>query len=53
MNLSRVCMRRKLKVNISMNNIVVFERAREETIYFEKPFRVKTNSLSECHNLVR
>ncbi len=36
----RVCKRRKLKVNTGKSKIMVFERAREQTIDFAKPYRV-------------
>ncbi len=35
----RVCKRRKLKVNAGKSKVMVFERAKEQTINFEKPYR--------------
>ncbi len=34
----RVCKRRKLKVNSGKSRVMVFERAREQTIHFAKPY---------------
>ncbi len=36
----RVCKRRKLKVNAGKSKVMVFERAREQTINSAKPYRV-------------
>ncbi len=33
----RVCRRRKSKVNVDKSKVMVFERAREQTINFAKP----------------
>ncbi len=44
----RVCKRRKLKVNASKSKVMFFERAREQTIDFAKPYRVGTGAKPEC-----
>ncbi len=44
----RVCKRRKLKVNASKSKVMVFERAREQTIDFAKPYRVESEAIPEC-----
>ncbi len=36
----RVCKKRKLKGNAGKSKVMVFERAREQTIDFAKPYRV-------------
>ncbi len=36
----RVCKRRKLKVNAGKSKVMVFERAREQTINFARPYGV-------------
>ncbi len=43
----RVCKRRKLKVNAGKSKVVVFERAREQTIDFAKPYRVGSEAIPE------
>ncbi len=40
----RVCKRRKLKVNAGKSKVMVFERAREQTNDFAKPYRVGINT---------
>ncbi len=35
-----VCKRRKSKVNAGKSKVIVFERTREQTIDFAKPYRV-------------
>ncbi len=37
----RVCKRRKLKVNAGKSKVMVFERAREQTVNFAKPYTVE------------
>ncbi len=44
----RVCKRRKLKMNSSTSKVMVFERAREQTIDFAKPYRVGSEAIPEC-----
>ncbi len=44
----RVCKRRKLKVNAGKSRVMVFERARKQTINFAKPFRVRSEAILEC-----
>ncbi len=44
----RVCKRRKLKVNAGKSKVMVFERAREQTINFAKPYRVGSEAILEC-----
>ncbi len=39
---------RKLKVNASKRKVMVFERAREKTIDFAKPYRVGLEAIPEC-----
>ncbi len=41
----RVCKRRKLKVNAGKTKVMVFERAREQTINFAKPYRVGSEAI--------
>ncbi len=36
----RICKRRKLKVNAGKSQVMVFEKAGEQTIDFAKPYRV-------------
>ncbi len=36
----RVCKKRKVKVNAGKSKMMVYERAREQTIDFAKPYRV-------------
>ncbi len=43
----RVYKRRKLKVNAGKSKVMVFERAREQTIDFAKPFRVGSEAIPE------
>ncbi len=40
-----VCKRRKLKVNAGKNKMIVFERVREQTINFVKPYRVGSEAI--------
>ncbi len=44
----RVCKRRKLKVNARKCKVMVFERAREQTINFAKLYRVGSEAILEC-----
>ncbi len=44
----RVCRRRKLKVNAGKSKVMVFERAREQTIGFAKPYRVGSEAMTAC-----
>ncbi len=44
----RVCKRRKLRVNAGKSKVMVFERAREQTINFAKPYRVGSEAILEC-----
>ncbi len=49
MNLiGRVCKRKKLKVNAGKSKVMVFERAREQTINSAKPYRVGSKAIPEC-----
>ncbi len=45
----RVCERKKLKVNAGKSKVMVFERAREQTINFAKPYRVGLEAILECN----
>ncbi len=44
----RVCKRRKLKVNAGKNKVMVFEKAREQTTDFAKPYRVGSEAILGC-----
>ncbi len=44
----RVCRKRKLKVNAGKSKVMVFERAREQTIDFAKPYRVGSEAMTGC-----
>ncbi len=44
----RVCKRRKLKVNTGKSKMMVFKRAREQTINFVKPYRVGSEAIHGC-----
>ncbi len=44
----RVCKRRKLKVNVDKSKIMVFKRAREQTIDFAKPYREGSAAILGC-----
>ncbi len=44
----RICKRRKLKVNACKSKVMVFERVREETINFAKPYRVGSEAILGC-----
>ncbi len=44
----RVCKRRKLKVNAGKIKVMHFERAREQTINFAKPYRVESEAILGC-----
>ncbi len=46
--LDRVCTRRKLKVDADKSKVMVFERAREQTIDFAKPYRVGVEAILGC-----
>ncbi len=41
----RVCNRRKMKVNADKSKVMVFERAREQTIDFAKPYRLRSKAI--------
>ncbi len=41
----RVCKRRKLKVNAGKSKVMVFERVREQTVNFAKPYRVRSEAI--------
>ncbi len=45
----RVCKRRKLKVNAGKTKVMVFKRAREQTINFAKPHRVGSEAVLGCN----
>ncbi len=49
----RVCKRRKLKVNAGKSKVMVFEREREQTIGFAKPYRVRAESTMKCRIRLR
>ncbi len=42
------CKKRKLKVNADKSKVMVFERAREQTIDFAKPYRVGSEAILGC-----
>ncbi len=44
----RACKRRVLKVNASKIKVMVFERARQQTTDFAKPYRVGSEAIPEC-----
>ncbi len=44
----RVFKRRKLKVNAGKSKVMVFEKAREQTINFAKPYRVESEAILGC-----
>ncbi len=44
----RVCKRRKLEVNAGKSKVIVFERAREQTIDFAKSYRVGSEAIPDC-----
>ncbi len=44
----RVCKRRKLKVNAGKSKVMVFKRAREQTIKFAKSYRVGSEVIRTC-----
>ncbi len=44
----RICKRRKLKVNAGKSKVIVFERAREQTINFVKPYRMGSEAILWC-----
>ncbi len=44
----RICKRKKLKVNAGKSKVMVFERAREKTIDFAKPYRVGSEAIPGC-----
>ncbi len=41
----RICKRRKLNMNAGKSKVMVFERAREQTINFAKPYRVGSEAI--------
>ncbi len=45
----KVCKRRKLKVHAGKSKMMVFERAREQTINFTKPYRVGSEAILGCN----
>ncbi len=45
---NRLCKRRQLKVNAGKSKVKVFERAREQTIDFAKPYRVGSEAIFGC-----
>ncbi len=45
----RVRKRRKLKANTGKSKVMVFERAREQTTDFAKPYRVGPEAIPECN----
>ncbi len=49
----KVCKRRKFKVNAGKTKVMVFERAREQTINFAKPYRVGSEAILECKMWLR
>ncbi len=44
----RVCKQGKLKVNPDKRKVMFFERAREQTINFAKPYRLGSESILGC-----
>ncbi len=44
----RVCRRRRLKVNTGKRKVIVFERAREQTIDFATLYRVRPEAILGC-----
>ncbi len=44
----RVCKRRKLEVNADKRKVMAFERTREQTINFAKPYRVGSEAILVC-----
>ncbi len=44
----RVCKRRKLKVNAGKSKMMVFERARDQTVNFANPYRVGSEAILGC-----
>ncbi len=44
----RVCKRKKLKVNAGKSKVMVFERPRERTFNFAKPFSVGLLAIPGC-----
>ncbi len=44
----RVYKRRKFKVNAGKSKVIVYKRAREQTINFAKPYRVGTEAILGC-----
>ncbi len=44
----RVCKRKKLNVNTGKSKVMAFERAREQTVDFTKPYRVGSEAIPEC-----
>ncbi len=44
----RLCKRRKLIVNAGKSKVMVFERARKQTINLAKPYRVGSEAIPEC-----
>ncbi len=47
-----VCKRRKLKVNAGKSKVMVFQRARAQTIDFAKPYRVGSETTRGCKILL-
>ncbi|MEL7177812.1 MAG: reverse transcriptase domain-containing protein [Pseudomonadota bacterium] len=46
---NRVCMRRKLKVNVGKSKVMVFERGKSEVIDFGRPYRIGRIQEEECY----
>ena len=45
---STVCVRRKLKVNVSKSKVMVFERRKSEIIQFADQYRMRVESQKQC-----
>jgi len=45
---STVCVRRKLKVNVSKSKVMVFERRKSEVIEFADQYRMRVESQKQC-----
>ncbi len=41
----RICKRRKLKMNAGKSKVMVFKRAREQTVNFAKPYRMGSEAI--------
>ncbi len=40
--------KRKLKLNVGKSKVMIFVRAREQSIEFAKPYRIIAESTTEC-----